>query len=171
MSCMWSHSQSSSLPSLLFSLVALYFLNRISHSVYDSSPPPKVVMSTRGALGKSPSGKSPSGKGKVKHGWTNDHIRIHCNWLMLHSHFSFIDSSCSTFNLVSFPDHFSPHNVEKNGLGMRLNSVICFEVDYYLEARTLIYKLIKNACDLWPLLTWGRIDAMPQRAKGAALRK
>jgi len=48
---------------LLFSLVALYFLNRISHSVYDSSAPPKVVMSSRGALG-----KSPSGKGKVKHG-------------------------------------------------------------------------------------------------------
>jgi len=117
---------------LLFSLVALYFLNRISHSVYDSSPPPKVAMSTRGALG-----KSPSGKGKVKHGWTNDHIRIHCNWLMLHSHFSFIDSSCSTFSLVSFPNHFSPHNVEKDGLGMILHSVIYFEVDYYLEVHTL----------------------------------
>ena len=49
-------------PSLLFSLVALYFLNRISHSVYAAAPPPTSAKAV-GAHG-----KSPSAKGKVKHG-------------------------------------------------------------------------------------------------------
>ena len=59
---MYSPHAMSSLPSLLFSLVALYFLNRISHSVYAAAPPPTSAKAV-GAHG-----KSPSAKGKVKHG-------------------------------------------------------------------------------------------------------
>ena len=45
----------SSLPgpsSIIFSLVALYYINQLSHKTYGTSPQPKAVLAAKGGKGK-----------------------------------------------------------------------------------------------------------------------